>query len=79
MTENLAFDESLDVTDLDCPMPIMRTKAALARMASGDYLKITANNREFIREIRTLSSQMGHTILQEDTEGEALFFVVQKK
>lgn len=44
MSENLAFEEMLDIRDLDCPMPIMRTKAMLARMASGDHLKITANN-----------------------------------
>lgn len=79
MSENLAFEEKLDIRDLDCPMPIMRTKAALARMASGDYLKITANNREFIREIHTLSTQMGHNIVEELTSGEELSFIVQKR
>ena len=79
MSENLAFEEMLDIRDLDCPMPIMRTKAMLARMASGDHLKITANNREFISEIHIISTQMGHIILEENTEGKILSFVVQKK
>jgi TusA-related sulfurtransferase len=57
----------------------MRTKAMLARMISGDHLNIIANNREFIREIHTLSQQMGHILLEEDIEGEILSFVVQKR
>ena len=79
MSKKLAFEEKLDVRELDCPMPIMQTRAMLARMASGDHLNIVANNREFIREIHTLSTQMGHIVLQEDTEGETLSFVIQKK
>ena len=79
MSKDLAFEERLDIRELDCPMPIMQTKAMLARMASGDHLNIVANNREFIREIHTLSKQMGHIILEEDTEGKVLSFVVQKK
>ncbi len=79
MSKKLAFEEKLDVRELDCPMPIMQARAMLARMASGDHLNIVANNREFIREIHTLSTQMGHIVLQEDTEGETLSFVIQKK
>ncbi|MCU7834000.1 MAG: sulfurtransferase TusA family protein [gamma proteobacterium symbiont of Taylorina sp.] len=79
MSKDLVFEEKLDVRELDCPMPIMKTKAMLARMASGDQLDIVANNREFIKEIQTFSAQMGHTILSEDTEGEILSFVIEKK
>jgi len=55
------------------------TSALLAGMASGDYLKITANNREFIKEIHILSTQSEHIILEEETEGVILSFVIQKK
>ena len=79
MSENIVFEEMLDVRALDCPMPILKTKAQLARMASGDHLKITANNREFIKEIHMLSRQLGHTILEEDIEGETLNFIIKKK
>jgi len=60
-------------------MPILKTKALLASMASGDHLKITANNTEFIREIHMLSSQLQHKILEENTEGEEISFVIQKR
>jgi len=79
MKENYAFERTLDIRDLDCPMPIMKTKALLAGMTSGDNLKITANNREFIKEIHILSTQSEHTILEEETEGVTLYFVIQKK
>lgn len=79
MNKDLTFEEKLDIRGLDCPMPIMKTKAMLARMSSGDRLNIIADNREFIKEIQAFSSQMGHTILAEDTEGQLLSFVIQKK
>ncbi len=79
MSKNLVFEEGLDIRGLDCPIPILRTKSMLARMVSGDILKITANNREFIREIHALSTQMGHTIVEENTAEETLSFVIQKK
>jgi len=79
MSKDLAFEEKLDIRGLDCPVPILRTKSMLARMTSGDHLNIIANNREFIKEVHMLSTQLGHTILEEDTEGEILSFIVQKK
>lgn len=79
MVENLAFEERLDIRDMDCPQPIMHTKAILGHMESGDHLEITANNREFISEIHMMSAHKGHTILEEDIKGNVLSFIVQKK
>ncbi len=79
MSKDLVFEEKLDIRGLDCPVPILRTKSMLARMTSGDHLNIIANDQQFIKEIHMLSSQLGHTILEEETEGEILSFVIQKK
>jgi tRNA 2-thiouridine synthesizing protein A len=79
MSESIVLEEKLDIRGLDCPLPILKTKAQLARILSGDLLKITADNREFIREIHMLSAQLGHTIVEEDIEGETLTYVIKKK
>jgi len=79
MSESIVFEEKLDIRGLDCPMPILKTKAQLARMRSGDLLKITADNKEFIKEINMLTSQLGHSIVEQDTEGETLTYVIKKK
>ncbi|MFK5985728.1 MAG: sulfurtransferase TusA family protein [Pseudomonadota bacterium] len=79
MSENLIINERLDIRSLDCPMPILKTKAQLARMSSGQHLEITADNKEFIKEIHMLSTQLGHTILEENTEGEILTYIIKKR
>jgi TusA-related sulfurtransferase len=78
MNTQLRFEERLDIRDLDCPMPIMQTKAKLARMVSGDYLQISANDKEFIKEIHALSARDGHKIIEEDIQQELLYFVIEK-
>ena len=41
MSENV---HTLDARGLNCPLPILRTKKALATMAAGDVLEITASD-----------------------------------
>lgn len=61
MTE---VDQELDLSDLNCPMPILRAKVAFATMAQGEVIKITVNNLDSVREINAFCRQMGHKILQ---------------
>ncbi|MGB8147025.1 MAG: sulfurtransferase TusA family protein, partial [Azonexus sp.] len=38
------FDKELDARNLSCPLPIVKTKKALADMTSGQVLKVTATD-----------------------------------
>ena len=44
MTEisNIVFNAEVDAIGMNCPLPILRTKKALATMQSGEVLKIKA-------------------------------------
>lgn len=61
MTE---VDRELDLSGLNCPMPILKTKAAFATMAPGQVIRVTANNPDFVKEVNVFSRQMGHKILK---------------
>ena len=41
---NIAFNAEVDAIDMNCPLPILRTKKALATMQSGEVLKIKATD-----------------------------------
>ncbi len=52
------FDQRLDATGLDCPLPILRCKKALAGMQSGEVINETQQKRykftpipEFMQEL----------------------------
>ena len=41
---NIAFNAEVDAIGMNCPLPILRTKKALATMRSGEVLKIKATD-----------------------------------
>ncbi len=78
MSEDILVTQELDVRGLNCPVPILRTKAAFAHLDSGDVLRVEASNVEYIHEIHNFSNQMGHHIIDEQRDGDLLIFLVKK-
>lgn len=81
MTELTPFtpDELLDVTGLKCPMPILRTKKALANMASGAILQIRATDPATREDFAAFARQTGHELLQlVETDGSLVFYLKRK-
>lgn len=78
MSEEVSIAQELVVSGLNCPVPILRTKAAFAHLESGDVLKVIASNPEYIHEIHTFSNQMGYHIVDEQKDGDSLVFLVKK-
>ena len=55
-------DRQLDVSGLKCPMPILRTKKALADMASGEVLEIRATDPATREDFDAFARQTGHVL-----------------
>ncbi len=51
------FQKEVDARGLNCPLPILRTKKALADMASGDVLKVLATDPGATRDFRPSPSR----------------------
>ncbi len=74
-----AADCQLDVCGLKCPMPILRTKKALADMASGEILEIHVTDPAAPDDFAAFARQTGHTLLQVETgEGQWIVFLRRK-
>ena len=70
--------QELDLSDLNCPMPILRTKVAFTSMAQGEIIKITVNNPDSVREINAFCRQMGHKILKSNEANGSHAFWLEK-
>ncbi len=44
------FDKDLDARGLNCPLPILRTKKALADMTTGQVLRIVATDPGSVKD-----------------------------
>ncbi|WP_073521636.1 sulfurtransferase TusA family protein [Pseudomonas fluorescens] len=70
MTDVVACDAELDASGLNCPLPLLKAKLALNKMASGAVLKVTATDAGSQRDFRTFAKLAGHKLLhEEDSEG----------
>lgn len=59
MTNAVAFDAELDASGLNCPLPLLKAKLELNRLASGAVLKVIATDAGSQRDFRTLPSWPG--------------------
>ncbi|HYA65848.1 MAG TPA: sulfurtransferase TusA family protein [Burkholderiaceae bacterium] len=72
----MEFDKELDARGLACPMPIVKTKKALAGMAAGQVLKIVATDAGSLGDMQAFADATGHQLLSSQTQGsEYVFFL----
>ena len=70
------FDKELDVSGLNCPLPILRVKQALTKMEVGQVLKVLVTDPGSTKEFKVFNEQTNHTLLDSTTHnGRFLFFI----
>jgi tRNA 2-thiouridine synthesizing protein A len=73
------FDRELDARGLNCPLPILRTKKALADLQSGQVLKVLATDPGSVKDFQTFSKQTGHELLSHAEASKEFTFFMKKK
>lgn len=70
--------ERLDCTGLRCPLPLLRTKQHLARLAPGTVLEVIATDVGARRDIPAWLAQSPHRLLAQDEPGGLLVFRIER-
>ncbi len=73
------FHKELDARGLNCPLPILKTKKALADMVSGEVLKVMATDPGSVRDFQAFSKQTGNDLLQHSDENKEFVFFMRRK
>ncbi len=73
------FDEELDASGLNCPLPILRAKKALGGMESGKILQIIATDPGSVKDFDAFARQTGNELLSSKEEGGKYYFLIKKK
>jgi len=70
------FDKELDARGLNCPLPILRCKKALAEITAGQILKLMATDPGSVKDFQAFCRQTGHELLsQNESNSEFIFFI----
>ena len=76
---DIQFQKDLDARGLNCPLPILKAKKALAEMATGEVLRITATDTGSVRDFQAFAKQTGNALLSHSQNaGEFVFFMRRK-
>lgn len=68
-----------DVSGLNCPMPILRTKKALSRIEGGQLLKVLTTDKTAIVDLSLFAKQTGHLIKAQVENGSVVVHYIEKK
>ena len=60
--------KELDTRGLNCPLPILKAKKALADMRSGEILKVVATDPGSVRDFQAFARQTGNELVEQNTE-----------
>lgn len=75
----MEFDRDLDVKGLNCPLPILRTKKALAEMESGQVLRVLATDPGSLKDFPAFAKQTGNELLKQQEENRVFEFFLKRK
>ncbi len=73
------FDKDLNARGLNCPLPILRAKKALAEMSSGQILRIVATDPGSVKDFQAFSKQTGNELLSHAEANKEFTFFVKRK
>lgn len=71
-------DETLDAKGLNCPLPILKAKKALAPMDNGKTLEILATDPGSIKDFEAFCRTTGNKMVEHDEAGGIYRFVIER-
>jgi tRNA 2-thiouridine synthesizing protein A len=75
----MEFQKELDARGLNCPLPILKAKKALADMLSGQVLRIVATDPGSARDFQAFAKQTGNELLSQETVGKEFIYFLKRK
>jgi len=75
----MEFHKELDARGLNCPLPILKTKKALAEMTSGQVLRVLATDPGSVRDFQAFAKQTGNELLEQSESNKEFLFYMRRK
>jgi len=77
--KNMDANRDLDTRGLNCPLPILKAKKALAEMESGQLLKVIATDPGSMRDFQAFARQTGNELVEQTTAADEFIHVLKRR
>ena len=71
--------QTLDMCGFPCPMPILKTKQALAKMQTKEIITVISNDQSSKKDFVAFCNQLGHKLISQEDDGNKIIFNIEKK
>jgi TusA-related sulfurtransferase len=71
--------KEIDTRGLNCPLPILRAKKALADLQSGQLLKVVSTDAGSVRDFQAFARQTGNELVEQQTVGQEFIHVLRRR
>ncbi len=75
----MQIDKELDTRGLNCPLPILKAKKALAEMASGQLLRVVSTDAGSTRDFQAFARQTGNELVDQQADGADFIHVLKRR
>lgn len=73
------IDKEINTSGLNCPLPILKAKKALAELTSGQTLKVVATDAGSLRDFQAFAKQTGNELLEQQTVGTDYIHILRRR
>jgi tRNA 2-thiouridine synthesizing protein A len=71
--------KEIDTRGMNCPLPILKAKKALADMSSGDVLKIVATDPGSVRDFQAFARQTGNELIEQSSANDEFVHYLRRR
>jgi TusA-related sulfurtransferase len=71
--------KEVDARGLNCPLPILKAKKALAELQGGQLLKVLCTDAGSLRDFQAFARQTGHELVEQQTGGTEYIHVLRRR
>ena len=76
---DLKIDDTVDITDVVCPVTFVKTKVALEELDDGQILASRMNDGEPVQNVPRSIKEEGHQILKLNANDDGTYTLIVKK
>mgnify|MGYP001402998969 FL=1 len=69
----------VDARGLNCPLPILKAKKALAGLKSGDLLRVICTDPGSTRDFQAFAKQTKNELVEQTEQGEEFIHVLRRR
>lgn len=79
VNKDLSISLNLDLSGLNCPLPILKTKKKLGDMQSGQLISVTSTDSGSYNDFKYFCEHTGHELISREQRESKFYFIIKKK